>query len=166
MQPETSTATTSLLRISTLISPQSFLANVPAANKADVLHAIAERAAALAPPLTAQRIFDLLWEREELGSTGIEAGIAIPHGRIQGIAHPILVVAKTTAPLDFGAIDEMPSDLFFALLAPTSSNDHLKLLSQLARLFQLPQHPDHLRYCRTPEEMYHCLLNWEASLPC
>lgn len=166
MHPETCAPTSTPLRISTLVSPKSFLADINAANKADVLRAIADRAVVLSPSLSAQRIFDLLWEREELGSTGIEAGIAIPHGRIQGIPQPLLVIAKTTAPLDFGAIDEMPSDLFFALLAPTSSNDHLKLLALLARLFQLPQHPDRLRYCRTPEEMYHCLLNWEASLPC
>lgn len=154
------------MRISTLLSHDSFLADISAANKADVIQAIASRAACLAHPLSAQTIFDVLWEREELGSTGIEAGIAIPHGRFKTITSPILVIGKTSTPIDFGAIDEMPSDLFFALMAPTSSNDHLVLLSRLARLFQLPNFAKQMRYCQTAEQMHLCFLNWEASLPC
>lgn len=166
MQPETCTTTLSPMRISTLVSQDAFIPDIQGTNKADVLQAIAARAAVRTPRLSAQDIFDVLWEREELGSTGIEAGIAIPHGRFKTIPTPILVVGKTVAPLDFGAIDEMPSDLFFVLLAPTSSNDHLQLLSRLARMFQLPHYADRLRYCQTAEQMHLCFLNWEAALPC
>lgn len=166
MYTETCTATLNPMRISDLVTPDAFIADISAASKADVLHALADRAASLTPLLSAQTIFDVLWERETLGSTGIEAGIAIPHGRFKAIKTPVLVVGKTVAPIDFGAIDEMPSDLFFTLLAPTSSSDHLQLLARLAHMFQLPDYADRLRYCQTSEQMHLCFLSWEASLPC
>lgn len=154
------------MRISEIVSPDTFIAEIHAANKADVLRSIAARAECLAPHLLAQTIFDVLWEREELGSTGIEAGIAVPHGRFKKIKSPILVIGKVSTPIDFGAIDEMPSDLFFALLAPTTSNTHLQLLSRLTRMFQLSNFADRLRHCQTAEQMHLCFLHWEAALPC
>lgn len=166
MYLETCATTPNPIRVSALMSPDRFIADIRAANKADVLKSIANHMARLAPSLSAQTLLDVLLEREELGSTGIEAGVAIPHGRLRTISTPILVIGKTATPVDFGAVDEMPSDLFFTLLAPTSSNDHLRLLSRLARLFQLPNYIDRLRYCRTAEQMHLCFQNWEEATPC
>lgn len=150
-------------RGSILALTHGFLPDIHADTKTDVLHALAGAASTLAPTVSAQHIFNTLWNREELGSTGIEAGIAIPHGCLKAISSPILVVGKSAVPVDFGAVDEMPTDLFFTILAPVTGVDHLELLSQLARMFQLPEYAGRMRYCWTADEMCLCFTDWEAA---
>jgi PTS system nitrogen regulatory IIA component len=140
--------------------------DVKAATKHDVLHILAQHIAVTQNNLSADEVFNALWEREELGSTGIEAGIAIPHGRLKKLAHPILTIGKTESPIEFDAIDDMKTDLFFVVLAPSSGNEHLRVLAQLARLFQTTGFSEQLRYCRTEAEMHRCLTHWESTIVC
>lgn len=166
MQPLTSPTADTIMRVSDLLTTSAFIPDIQADTKSDVLHLLAERLALAVPDLSAHDVFNVLWEREELGSTGIEAGIAVPHGRLRQIARPILVVGRTRQPIDFDAIDEMKTDLFFALLAPATGSDHLRLLAQLARLFHAPEFGEQLRSCVTTDAMRRCILRWEAALSC
>lgn len=166
MQPLTISAADSIMRVSDFLTAASLIPDIQADTKADVLHTLAARLARAVPDLSAHDVFNVLWEREELGSTGIEAGIAVPHGRLRQISRPVLVVGKSRTPVDFEAIDEMKTDLFFALLAPASGSDHLRLLAQLARLFHAPEFGEQLRYCSTADDMHRCILRWEAALSC
>ncbi len=90
----------------------------------------------------AERIYDIdqlkvierLAERERLGSTGFGGGVAIPHGKIDGIAGVVAVFAQLAQPIDFAAVDDMPVDLVFMLLSPVDAGaDHLKALAQVSR---------------------------------
>lgn len=166
MQPLTAPTAEPMMRVSDLLTPASLIPDIQADTKADVLHTLAVRLALAVPDLDAHDVFNVLWEREELGSTGIEAGIAVPHGRLRQIARPILVVGRTRQPIDYDAIDEMKTDLFFALLAPATGGDHLRLLAQLARLFHAPEFGEQLRSCATADDMHRCILRWEAALSC
>jgi PTS system nitrogen regulatory IIA component len=79
-------------------------------------------------------VVERLTERERLGSTGFGGGIAIPHGKIEGLDHVVGVVAQLAAPIDFSAIDDLPVDLVFMLLSPVDAGaDHLKALAQVSR---------------------------------
>jgi len=85
-------------------------------------------------------IFTTLIERENLGSTGIGAGVALPHGRIVGLSDTLAIFMTLAEPLDFGAADGEPVKLVFALLVPENATEaHLKLLAQLAGLFRDPE---------------------------
>ncbi len=163
MYPEACVPVSNPAHLSALVTPGTFLADISAAGKADVLQAMARHATKLATALSAQVIFDVLWEREELGSTGIGAGIAVPHGRFKGIHAPVMLVGKTSAPIDFGAVDEMPTDLFFTLLAPAEGNSHIQLLFHLSRMFHHQSHANRMRYCQTAEQMHLCFVGWEAA---
>jgi PTS system nitrogen regulatory IIA component len=82
-------------------------------------------------------IFDVLLERERLGTTGVGNGIAIPHGKLPGLPRLYGMFARLDTPVDFDAIDDQPVDLIFLLLAPeTAGADHLKALARVSRLLR------------------------------
>lgn len=79
-------------------------------------------------------IVERLVGRERLGSTGFGGGVAIPHGKIEGLSHVVGVFARLVQPIDFNAIDDMPVDLVFLLLSPPDAGvEHLKALARVSR---------------------------------
>jgi PTS system nitrogen regulatory IIA component len=82
------------------------------------------------------RVFDSLFDREKLGSTGLGYGVAIPHGRIKTLKEPVCAFVRTAAPIAFESPDGQPVNLVFAMLVPEHANEtHLELLSELAQMF-------------------------------
>lgn len=91
-------------------------------------------------------IFERLLERERLGSTGLEGGVALPHARMPGIDESRGAFLTLDTPVDFDSVDGQPVDLVFALLVPEeATTEHLQLLAELARLFHDPALRDKLR---------------------
>ena len=87
--------------------------------------------------LDAGVVAERLTERERLGSTGFGKGVAIPHGKIEGLDHIVALFARLAAPIDFQAIDDLPVDLVFCLLSPPDAGaDHLKALAQASRMLR------------------------------
>ena len=100
-------------------------------------------------------IFDVLMERERLGTTGVGSGIAIPHGKLQSLERLYGLFARLEQPVDFQAIDERPVDLIFLLLAPESAGaDHLKALARISRVLRDGKVCDKLRGTDTAEALY------------
>lgn len=86
-----------------------------------------------------ERVVRVLEERERLGSTGIKDGLAIPHGKLEGLPGLIACLGLHDGGLDFGALDGQPSRIFIVLLAPeTAGGLHLKALARISRLFSDP----------------------------
>lgn len=84
--------------------------------------------------LDGRHIGERLGERERLGSTGFGGGVAIPHGKIDGLPHVTGLFAKLAQPVEFAAIDGLPVDLIFLLLSPPDAGaDHLKALARVSR---------------------------------
>jgi PTS system nitrogen regulatory IIA component len=82
------------------------------------------------------RVFDALFDREKLGSTGLGYGVAIPHGRIKTLKEPVCAFVRSAAPIAFESPDGQPVTLVFAMLVPEHANEtHLELLSELAQMF-------------------------------
>lgn len=119
-----------------LSNPAHVLARLKAGSKKQALQEMARRAAELSG-LHERAIFDVLLERERLGTTGVGNGIAIPHGKLAEATRMIGLFARLDAPIDFDAIDEQPVDLVFLLLAPEGAGaDHLKALARVSRLLR------------------------------
>ena len=119
-----------------LPGPAAVTACLKSPGKKALLADLAHRAASI-HGVDERRVFDLLLERERLGSTGIGGGIAIPHGRLAGLDRPRGLFARLGHPVDFDAIDERPVDLVFLLLAPEGAGaDHLKVLARVSRLLR------------------------------
>lgn len=82
------------------------------------------------------QVYDALFKRERLGSTGLGQGVAIPHGRIKGLKDAVGLLIRLEHPLPFEAPDGLPVQLIFVLLVPHQATDiHLELLSLLAQMF-------------------------------
>jgi PTS system nitrogen regulatory IIA component len=146
-----------------LITPESILPNLRAGSKKQALQELARKAA----ELTGQHeraIFDVLLERERLGTTGVGHGIAIPHGKLPSLDRVYGVFARLERPIDFDAIDEQPVDLMFLLLAPESAGaDHLKALARVSRLLRDGSMCEKLRGCDNADAIYALLTQTEAS---
>ena len=151
--------------------PEAFLletrigCNVEAASKKRVLEQLGQRLAESVPELTQDLVFDALLERERLGSTGLGKGIALPHARMAQVEQAMGAFIKLNQGVDFDAIDGEPVDLAFAMLVPEEATDeHLQLLSTLAKMFSDPQFCSELRAADSDQALFQLISQREASL--
>ena len=119
-----------------LLTDQCIVANLKCSSKKQALQELAKRAARLTGQ-PERKIFDVLVERERLGTTGVGHGIAIPHGKLPELDKLYALFARLETPIDFDSIDDEAVDLIFLLLAPESAGaDHLKALARISRLLR------------------------------
>ncbi len=99
-------------------------------------------------------IYNSILAREKLGSTGLGNGIALPHGRISGLVHPILAIITLKEGIDFDAPDKKPVNIIIGLLVPDKQNEeHLKILAAIAEYFQSNTNINKIRQSHTPESI-------------
>lgn len=137
-----------------LLSPQGVIHNLRAKCKRDVLQALADKAGVLVGR-PASDILATLMEREQLGSTGVGDGVALPHGKIEGLGKIVGILARLETPVSFDAVDDQPVDLVFMLLAPANATAaHLKALAKVSRLFRDADARDALRGADSAEALF------------
>jgi PTS system nitrogen regulatory IIA component len=140
--------------LSDLISPDAALIGVSAPNKKALFQQLAQTAAAQTG-LDARLIVERLLDRERLGSTGFGGGVAIPHGKMDGLSRVVGLVARLATPIDFQAIDGMPVDLVFLLLSPPDAGvEHLKALARVSRKLRDRAFVAKLRGAGSPDALY------------
>jgi PTS system nitrogen regulatory IIA component len=139
---------------SDILTPDSVHASIAVPNK----KALFQQLAAAAGRLTGvdpRVIVEKLVERERLGSTGFGGGVAIPHGKVDGIDRVIGLFARLSAPVEFQAIDDMPVDLVFVLLSPPDAGvEHLKALARVSRRLRDRAFIAKLRGAGTDDALY------------
>lgn len=151
------------MEISDLLAPAGVIANLKATSKKQALRELAQRAAKITG-LPERSIFDTLLERERLGTTGVGHGIAIPHGKLAGLNKLYGLFARLDHPIDFDAIDEVPVDLIFVLLAPEAAGaDHLKALARVSRLLRDRAICEKMRGTDNPDALFALLTEPAAS---
>jgi nitrogen PTS system EIIA component len=151
------------MEIADLITPRSVVAQLRATNKKQALQELAKRAAAMTG-IPERTIYDVLIERERLGSTGIGRGIGIPHGRLPGLDTLCGIFARLDRPVPFDAIDDQPVDLIFLLLAPEGAGaDHLKALARVSRLLRDRTVCEKLRGTDNADALYALLIDRTPS---
>ncbi len=149
--------------IADLIVPSAVIPNLHATSKKQALQELAKKAAELTG-LHERTIFDVLHERERLGTTGVGNGIAIPHGKLAGLERLCGLFARFEKPINFASVDEQPVDLIFLLLAPESAGaDHLKALARVSRLLRDKGVCDKLRGTESAEGLFSLLTESPAS---
>lgn len=122
--------------IQQLLSEARVARALPTTTKAQLLESLGRLLQTDAERLDAAAVLAALAAREQLGSTGLGDGVALPHGRVAGLAHPIGAFATLDHPLEYEAIDHKPVTMAFVLLVPDNATDeHLRILSELAGLF-------------------------------
>lgn len=108
------------------------------------------------------QVFDSLFAREKLGSTGLGQGIAIPHGRIKGLKEALGAIVRMKQPIPFDAPDGQPVSLIFVLLVPDRATDlHLQILSELAQMFSDKPFREKLVAGATPAAVHQLISEWQ-----
>lgn len=129
-----------------LLQTDAVWADVEAPTKKQLLQDMSHQAADVLS-MDENGIFDVLWEREQLGTTGVGQGIAIPHGRVSGLKDVRGFFARLREPVTFDAEDNRPVDLVFLLLAPdTAGADHLHALATVSRVLRNEEICEKLRH--------------------
>lgn len=125
------------MRLSDYLRPELILSELAARGKREVLGELVEAIGAVDQSLDLTKARQVLLDRENLGTTGIGGGVAIPHGKIDGLCDIILVVGRSQGGVDFEALDGQPCHIFFMVLAPEqAAGMHLRILALISKLLK------------------------------
>jgi PTS system nitrogen regulatory IIA component len=149
--------------ISKLLLPENILLDSESTSKKRVF----ERVGLLfenSHQIARSQVFDSLFAREKLGSTGLGQGVAIPHGRVKNLRDGIAAFIKTQTPIPFDSPDGQLVNLIFVLLVPERATDvHLQLLAELAQMFSDKNFREQLQNSNDAEEIYQLFCNWKEQ---
>ena len=147
--------------ISEILDRAAIVPRASAPNKRQVLGVIGDIAARNFE-LDSDEVVEALVEREQAGSTGVGHGVAVPHARIEGLSRMRGIFLRLEHPIAFGAVDDQPVDLIFALLSPAQGGvEHLRSLARVSRVLRQGDLREQLRQARTADAI-HILLAQEA----
>lgn len=122
------------MSLASLTRPELIFPHLSGTDRATVLKALADRLAPELPATGADLLYRKLMEREQLGSTGIGCGVAIPHCKLEKLKRAILCIGVTDAGIDFGSVDSQPVRLFILLVSPDNTPaEHLQVLASISR---------------------------------
>ncbi len=142
------------MEIREILSGEASVCRLRATSKKQLFQEIAARAANVYG-LDPRAVFEALLERERLGGTGMGRGVAAPHARLHELEGIRAVFAQLEKPIDFDAVDDLPVDLVFVLLAPEDAGaDHLRALARVSRILRDPGVCAKLRSCADESALY------------
>jgi PTS system nitrogen regulatory IIA component len=128
------------MEIADFLTPDRVLLDVRSRDKSQLIGEVARTFGRLVPALKAQAVESALLAREQLGSTGLGAGFALPHARIEGLDAYLGLFVRLAKPIDFDAIDGNPVRLVFVLLIPSEpAVSHVAALAAISRRFRVPE---------------------------
>jgi PTS system nitrogen regulatory IIA component len=152
------------MRLSEIINEEKITAELKAKDKEAVLEELAEALSRNEPLIDKSNLVKVLLERERLGSTAIGDGVAIPHGKLQGLDRPIVTFGRSKSGLDFESMDGQPTHLFFLLVAPeNSAGIHLKALAKIAKILKNSQFRKALMEARDEKQIYETIVETDEE---
>jgi PTS system nitrogen regulatory IIA component len=127
------------MKLSDYLSPELIVSELKATTKSEVLRELLEPFQAKWPDKDKEKAHTILMQREELGSTGIGDGVAIPHGKMDDLDDIVVIVGRSRQGVEFQSLDTKPCYIFFLVLAPEHvAGMHLRILAQISRLLKDP----------------------------
>lgn len=154
------------MRITDFLFREGIIPSLRATTKEEVLIELVEPISRANRSVDSDLLIKTLIERENLGSTGIGGGVAIPHGKLEGLDTILSSFGKSDDGIGFNSMDGRPARLFFLLVAPkNSAGDHLKALARVSRLFKDPLLKKSLENAETADEVYRLLEESDMRLP-
>lgn len=152
------------MKISDILSKDLVIPDLRETDKQSVLHELVRHLSHKIAGIDTSELLGVLLEREQLGSTGIGDGIAIPHGKLKDLKQLIAVFGKSAGGVSFDAMDGRPVHLFFLLVAPeNSAGVHLKALARLSRLLKRNGFRQKLMSVADAEQLYQVIVEEDES---
>ncbi len=153
------------MKLSQIMEEDDIILELKASNKKEVLEELSEVICRHEPSLDKEKLVQVLMEREKLGTTGIGDGIAIPHGKVEGLKNPLLSFGRSKKGIDYEAIDNKPVHLFFLLVAPENSSGlHLQILARIAKLLKNSKFRKRLIEAKTKKEVYQIITEADEEI--
>ncbi len=149
--------------IAKLLKPQNVLLDLEVSSKKRLFEQLAMHIEQnYQQPRTA--VFEALFQRERLGSTGLGKGCALPHGRLRGTRETYCLFARASQPIPFEAPDSLPVKLVLMVMAPEHATEHhLRILSEVAQMFSDPDLRVQLESVQDPAEAHALLTEWTPN---
>lgn len=152
------------MKIVDLIRREMVVPELKATEKRGILEELATYMASHHARIDRATLARVLIEREQLASTAIGEGVAIPHGKLSAVGEIVACLGRATTGVDFDSMDGQPTFLFFVLVAPESSTGaHLKALARISRVFKDPEFRRRLLAAPDAESMYHVVADEDAK---
>lgn len=146
------------MKVSDLLNKRRVILELGATSKMEVLEELARAVSFDAESLDPSLLVEALTERERLGSTGIGDGVAIPHGKVQGLDRMVVSFGRSTSGIEFESMDGKPAHLFFLLVAPeNSAGIHLRVLAKLAKALKRESFRLQLMEATSREEIFNII---------
>jgi nitrogen PTS system EIIA component len=152
------------MKIMDILVQDAVVLDLASTTKAGVLEEMSKALAKAVPALEADRLLQVLTEREALQSTGIGEGVAIPHGKMAGLDRLVASFARSVKGVDFQSIDGQGTQLFFLLVVPEhSGGQHLKALARISRFFRDAAFRQKLNEAESLEEVFRAIEEEDAK---
>jgi PTS system nitrogen regulatory IIA component len=152
------------MKIMDILLKDAVILDIESTGKHEVLAELSESAAQVEASLDADRLLQVLLDRENLQSTGIGDGVAIPHGKMPGLARLVASFARSRAGVDFQSIDGETTHLFFLLVVPEhSGGQHLKALARISRFFRDAAFRKALSEAESREDVFRAIEEQDAK---
>lgn len=152
------------MKITEILVKDAVVLDLASSKKPEVLKEMADALAGAEPSIDADRLLEVLTEREGLQSTGIGDGVAIPHGKLPGLHRLLASFARSRAGVDFESIDGQATKLFFLLVVPEhSGGQHLKALARISRFFRDAAFRNRLEEAATLEDVHRAIEEEDAK---
>jgi PTS system nitrogen regulatory IIA component len=150
--------------ISDILDTKAILPELEDLSKEEVIEVLIELVCRVYKKVNGkEELVRVLLEREKLKSTGIEDGLAIPHGKHGRVKQMIGAFARSSKGIDFNALDGKPTHFFFLLLGPdAATSNHLKTLAHISRMFKDREFKDRLLATDDPIELYSLIIDQES----
>jgi PTS system fructose-specific IIA component len=153
------------MQVIELLSRETVRVGLEGSDKTSVIEAMVELLAGDPAVKDLDEVRRVVLEREEMMSTGVGKGLALPHGKTSAVTGNVAALALTRLPVDFEAIDDQPVRLVFLLVGtPDSKSLHVKILSRISRLMNRDDVRQRMVAARTDQELYQAVLDGEAAL--
>lgn len=153
------------MKIMEILVKEAVILDLGVRTKREVLAEMASALAKVEPQIEADRLLEVLLEREALQSTGIGEGVAIPHGKLAGLGRLVATFARSPEGIDFESIDGQPTHHFFLLVVPEhSGGQYLKALARISRFFRDASFRQSLAQGETLEDVVHAIEDEDAKL--
>lgn len=152
------------MSIADILGADSVLCNAQARSKKHSLEILSELLARPNADVAVDDIFESLIERERLGCTSLDLGVAFPHCRIEGLKDPVGAMIKLSSPVDFDAVDGEPVDLIFGLIVPDEIEvEHYRIIRDIADVLRGHHWRSAARAARSSRELHGVLIEAETT---
>ena len=153
------------VRLADLVPPEAVALDLEAVPKPQVIRALVQRLAQKRPEIQVDTVVASILKRESLASTGLGAGIAIPHGRVEGLPRPLAAIGRAPQGIEFQSLDGKPVTLLFLILTPVHDEGvHVHILGKISRLLGSDYLREQVLHAQTPEEVMQVLKVADQSL--